>query len=45
MLSDAEVESRLSQAQTVEQILAELGKPIGDLSTTDRVYIVQVSEP
>ena len=37
VLADAGVETRLTQAVTLEQILAELGKPIVDLGSTDRV--------
>ena len=37
VLADAGVETRLTEAETLEQILAELGKPIVDLGSTDRV--------
>jgi len=37
VLADAGVETRLAEADTLEQILAELGKPIVDLGSTDIV--------
>ncbi len=37
VLADAGVETRLTDAETLNQILAELGKPILDLASTDRV--------
>jgi cation diffusion facilitator family transporter len=37
VFAEAGVQTRLTQAETLEQILAELGKPIVDLGSTDRV--------
>jgi cation diffusion facilitator family transporter len=37
VFAEAGVQTRLTQAETLEQILTELGKPIVDLGSTDRV--------